>query len=221
VPDTSPITPLCLAHVTLGDRPLIVCDIDEVVLEFVTPFGRFLQSSGRALLPRSFRLHGNIVHSTSGETMSDATVSALLEDFFLAQDLWQTPADRVAETLDDLSAEADIVFLTAMPPRHSEVRRRLLDAHGLHYPLLATEAPKGPVVRQLHDARDVPVAFIDDILRNLESVRDHAPDCLLIRLMANADFRQLAPPPGPGIENADSWEDAARIIREHFQTTGA
>lgn len=212
-----PQSPLCFDHVRLTDRPLIVCDIDEVVLEFVTPFQNFLKSRGRELLPRSFRLHGNIVNLENGEPVPDAMVPTLLEDFFLTQDAWQTPAVQATETLADLAGEADIVFLTAMPPRHTEVRRRLLDQHGLSaYPLLATEAPKGPVVRQLHDARDVPVAFIDDILRNLESVRDHAPDCLLIRLMANAEFLAMAPAPTRGIESADSWDDAARIIRQHF-----
>lgn len=208
--------PVSLDHIRLTDRPLIVCDIDEVVLEFVTPFRNFLQSSGRELLPRSFRLHGNVVHIGSGTTVPDAHVSTLLEDFFLAQDDWQVPAAGVAETLAELSDDADIIFLTAMPPRHTEVRRRLLNRHGLCYPLLATEEPKGPVVRRLHDARDVPVAFIDDILRNLESVREHAPDCLLIRLMANAEFRAMAPVPGEGIESAESWDDAVRIIRKHF-----
>ncbi|TCM57525.1 hypothetical protein C8J36_102325 [Rhizobium sp. PP-F2F-G48] len=213
-----PQHPLCFDHITLTDRPLIVCDIDEVVLEFVTPFQTFLKAGGRELLPRSFRLHGNIVPLGSTEPVPDAMVPTLLEDFFQTQDAWQTPARQAAETLADLSGEADIVFLTAMPPRHTEVRRRLLDRHGLSaYPLLATEAPKGPVVRQLHDARDVPVVFIDDILRNLESVRAHAPDCLLIRLMANAEFLAMAPAPSEGIESAADWADAARIIRRHLQ----
>ncbi|PYE35669.1 hypothetical protein C8J35_10248 [Rhizobium sp. PP-F2F-G38] len=212
-----PQPPLCFDHIELTDRPLIVCDIDEVVLEFVTPFQNFLKSGGRELLPLSFRLHGNIVQLETGEPVPDAMVPTLLEDFFLTQDVWQTPASQVAETLADLSNEADIVFLTAMPPRHTEVRRQLLDRYGLSaYPLLATEAPKGPVVKQLHDARDVPVAFIDDILRNLESVREHAPDCLLIRLMANAEFLAMAPAPTQGIESAENWDDAARIIRRHF-----
>lgn len=212
-----PQAPLCLDHISLTDRPLIVCDIDEVVLEFVTPFQNFLKSGGWELLPRSFRLHGNIVQLGSREPVPDTMVPTLLEDFFLAQDEWQTPASTVAETLADLSSDADIVFLTAMPPRHTEVRRKLLDRHGLSaYPLLATEAPKGPVVKRLHDARDVPVAFIDDILRNLESVREHAPDCLLIRLMANAEFLAMAPAPTAGITSAKNWDDAARVIRQHF-----
>ncbi len=207
---------LDLSHIRLTERPLIVCDIDEVVLEFLTPFRNFLRSSGRDLLPRSFRLHGNVVQLETGEPVVDQTTTNLLEEFFTLQDAWQTPADRVVETLAELSADADIIFLTAMPPRHSVVRRTLLDRHALHYPLLASEEPKGPIIKRLHDGRDVPLVFIDDILRNLQSVRTHAPECLLVNLMANAEFRAMAPDPGDGILKADSWTDAAAIIRKHF-----
>lgn len=207
---------LDLNHIRLTDRPLIVCDIDEVVLEFVTPFRNFLRSTGRDLLPRSFRLHGNVIELESGAPVEDAMTTDLLEEFFTLQDAWQTPADLVTETLADLSQDADVIFLTAMPPRHASLRRGLLDRHGLHYPLLASEEPKGPIVKRLHDARDVPLAFIDDILRNLQSVRTHAPDCLLVNLMANADFRAMAPEPGDGIVKADGWSDAADIIRKHM-----
>ncbi|OJG00241.1 hypothetical protein [Pararhizobium antarcticum] len=203
-------------HVTLTDRPLIICDIDEVVLEFLTPFRNFLRSSGHDLLARSFRLHGNIVLSADGLPIDDGLVDDLLEQFFTLQDQWQTPATLAVETLESLADEADLVFLTAMPPRHAAVRRSLLDHHRLHYPLLATEEPKGPVVQRLHDSRDVPVAFVDDILRNLHSVRSHAPQCLLVNVMANAEFRVFAPEPDDGIVKAADWTDVARIIRSHF-----
>lgn len=207
---------LDLDHIHLTGRPLIVCDIDEVVLEFLTPFRNFLRSRGHDLLPRSFRLHGNVVALDTGNPAEDAMTSELLETFFRLQDRWQTPADLAVDTLAALSTDADIIFLTAMPPRHTGVRRALLDRHGLHYPLLASEEPKGPIIKRLHDARDVPLVFIDDILRNLQSVQAHAPDCLLINLMANAQFRALAPDPGDGIAKADCWTDAAAIIRTHL-----
>ncbi|MCA1403126.1 hypothetical protein I6F26_00735 [Ensifer sp. IC3342] len=203
--------------VRLGHRPLIVSDIDEVVLEFLTPFKRFLESRQHRLLPSSFRLTGNIVDLQNGEAASEASVKALLDAFYDAQEQWQTPAALVVKTLAELSAEADIVFLTAMPPRHAARRRALLDAHALPYPLLASEEPKGPLVNHLHGGRELPIVFIDDILRNLRSVRDHAPSCLLINLMANAEFRALAPAPDAGIHAVATWPEAARLIRTHLR----
>ncbi len=209
----------CFDHIQLTGRPLIVCDIDEVALEFITPFRNFLLSQGHDLLARSFRLQGNVVFTETGEPIAEAGMKALLEAFFLTQDAWQTPAPRAVETLAALAADVDLVFLTAMPPRHTALRRKLLDQHGLTYPLLATEAPKGPVIRQLISDVTVPTVFIDDIARNLQSVREHVPECLLINLMANEDFRLMSPFPGDGILIAESWAEAEVIIRRHLFDT--
>lgn len=205
-----------ISHVQLRDRPLIVCDVDEVVLEFISPFTAFLRANHYDLIPRSFRLHGNIVSLLDGSEPDNDAVAAFQERFFGSQDLWQTPAEGAAETLAALSDDADIVFLTAMPPRHQTIRRALLDRLGFTFPMIATEGPKGPVVAQLHGQRTLPVVFLDDIQRNLLSVRDHVPDCFLVTLMANADFRAFVPPPVEGIVSANDWADAAQLIRTHI-----
>lgn len=205
-----------IKDVSLRDKPLVVCDIDEVVLEFLTPFTRYLRANDHDLLPRSFRLHGNVVSMRDGTQPDDAAVSQFLEAFFVAQDQWQTPAERVVETLTSLADHADIVFLTAMPPRHRPVRRALLDSFALHFPMIATEQPKGPVLARLHGGRQQPVVFIDDIERNLLSVGEAVPHCLLINLMANADFRPFLPVPAEGIVSAENWDATETLIRAHI-----
>jgi hypothetical protein len=205
-------------EIRLGDRPLLICDVDEVALEFVTPFMGFLQSRGHELRPESFRLTGNIFALDSGLAADQARVSGFLEDFFAEQDQWQRAAESAADTLADLSRAADVVFLTAMPPRHRAIRRRVLDAAGMPFPMIASEKAKGPAALALHGGRDLPVAFVDDIFRNLHSVREHLPDALLVNLMAHDGFRALAPHPGEGIVTAESWSAAGRAIAAHFAT---
>ncbi len=46
--------------------------------------------------------------------------------------------------------------------------------------------------------RGVATAFVDDIFTNLHSVRAHAPDCLLINLMANDVSVPWRPIPASG-----------------------
>ncbi|MBD9648388.1 hypothetical protein IB267_08490 [Ensifer sp. ENS09] len=203
--------------ITLGNRPLIVSDIDDVVLEFINPFKAFLKSCGHVLLPRSFRLTGNIITHADEQPVAEPEVKILLDAFYGSQDRWQAPAARAVETLSALSEEADIVFLTAMPPQHATVRRALLDQLGLPYPLLASEEPKGPIVQKLHGGRTVPLVFIDDMLRNLRSVKDHAPSCLPINLMADSDFKALAPKIDADIRAVADWPEAAAAIRAHFR----
>ncbi|OCP01241.1 MULTISPECIES: hypothetical protein [unclassified Ensifer] len=207
-----------IQDIELRARPLIVSDIDDVVLEFINPFKAFLDSCGHVLLPRSFRLTGNIVERASDQPVAEEEVRILLDAFYGSQDRWQTPAAQVVETLAALSEEADIVFLTAMPSHHAMVRRALLDRLGLPYPLLASEEPKGPIVEKLHGGRPVPLVFVDDMLRNLQSVRHHAPSCLLINLMVNSEFRALAPKLDAGICAVTDWPEAAATIRAHFES---
>nr|WP_029531507.1 hypothetical protein [Rhizobium phaseoli] len=210
------MTELDISHIRLGERPLIVCDVDDVVLRFIDPIQLFLQSLGHEFLPRSFRLHGNIVSTADGTEIESQQVSRLIEDFFEAQELWQTPVDHVVEALDRLSQEADILFLTAMPPRFQDQRRRLLDSAGLLFPLLASEQPKGPIVHALHASRSFPVAFIDDMAHNLHSVRDHVADCLLIHLMPDSPVHRFAPAAADDITRAIDWAHAAELIEAHF-----
>ncbi|MBB3609118.1 hypothetical protein [Rhizobium sp. BK602] len=207
---------LDMSHVRLGDRPLIVCDVDDVVLHFFAPFLSFIEAEGHEFLPRSFRLTGNIVSKASGIALEENEVHRLIEAFFQAQEQWQTPLDRVIDTLADFSRDADIAFLTAMPPQFSAQRRRLLDRLGLTYPLLASLQPKGPILRALHGARSLPVAFVDDMAHNLHSVRDHVESCLLINLKPDSVVHRMAPAASADIVQTSDWSEAASLIQAHI-----
>mgnify|MGYP001829214945 CR=1 FL=1 len=198
------------------NRALIVCDVDEVALEFVNPFNAFLNAIGFELLPRSFRLTGNVVALEDGSAAEREKVQELLDGFFASQMDWQTPTDGVETALANLSDIADIVFLTAMPPRHFEVRRSLLDRHNLPYPLVATMDAKGPLIEELHDGRDHPVIFIDDLVHNLHSAQKHVPHAFAINYMSNDRFRAMAPHPGMDVAQAEDWVEIERIIRHHI-----
>ncbi len=209
-------TALDISHIHLGERPLIVCDVDDVVLQFIDPFQLYLKSLGHEFVPRSFRLHGNIVSQANGLALEDQHVSRLIQEFFEDQESWQTPFDPVVSTLERLSDDADILFLTAMPPQFSAHRRRLLDRTGLTFPLLASEQPKGPIAQALHNGRDLPVVFIDDMARNLHSVKEHVGNCLLIHLMPDSPVHRFAPPAAEDIARARDWVHAAELIDQHL-----
>lgn len=204
-----------LNDVRLSDRPLIICDVDEVALEFVTPFSAYLRFQGLELLPRSFRLTGNVVSRESGRETPAEEVRALLDAFFASQMEWQTPADRVAASLSALHDIANILFLTAMPVRHYDVRRALLDRHDLPFPLVATERAKGPLIAHLHGDRSHPLFFIDDLAPNLHSAKQYAPQATLVHYMANKTFRALAPHAGDDVSSASTWREIEDIITGH------
>lgn len=202
-----------IAELALDDRPLLVLDVDDVVLDFIKPFPRFLASQGLELRLDSFRLHGNISDMASGEAVEPARVAAAIDDFFQTQADWQEITEGAAEALASFGGRAEIVMLTAMPHRHRTVRRAHLDALGLPYPLLTTEMPKGPAIARLRGERGRPVAFVDDQPRNLISARETVGDAHLFHLMADNSLRALLPPfDETGIAIVTDWREAGPLI---------
>lgn len=207
-----PETARQIAELSRDTRPLLVLDVDEVILEFVRPFMGFLNSHGLEHRLNSFRLHGNILDQATGEAIADDRVSRLIDDFFTAQAEWQTVAEGAADAISGLAGGAEIVMLTAMPHRHRATRRLLLDRLGFPYPLLTTESAKGPAIRQLRGATARPVAFVDDIPHNLVSAGAAVSEAHLFNLMAMPSLRALLPPMPENVAIVDHWHDAAPRI---------
>ncbi|TIS92845.1 hypothetical protein [Mesorhizobium sp.] len=207
-----PETARQIEELASDDRPLLVLDVDDVVLEFIRPFPRFLLSRGFGLTLASFRLTGNIAEQASGRLVEQAEVTALLDAFFQAQADWQGITDGAAEALAALGDRAEIVMLTAMPHKHRAVRRAHLDALGLNYPLLTTEMAKGPAVAKLRGNKGRPVAFVDDRPSNLVSARNAVADVHLFNLMADNSLRTFLPPASDDIVVVEDWHEAAPKI---------
>jgi len=207
-----PETARQIAELAADDRPLLILDVDDVVLEFIRPFPHFLKSRGFGLTLASFRLTGNIAETASGRLIEQPEVTALLGDFFDTQADWQSVTDGAEQALASLGDRAEIVLLTAMPHRHRAVRRAHLDALGLPYPLLTTEMAKGPAVAKLRGSKGRPVAFVDDQPSNLISARNSVADAHLFHLMADNSLRAFLPPVPDDIVSAEDWRDAAPKI---------
>jgi len=207
-----PETARQIAELAADDRPLLILDVDDVVLEFIRPFPHFLKSRGFGLTLASFRLTGNIAETASGRLIEQPEVTALLGDFFDAQADWQSVTDGAEQALASLGDRAEIVLLTAMPHRHRAARRAHLDALGLPYPLLTTEMAKGPAVAKLRGSKGRPVAFVDDQPSNLISARNSVADAHLFHLMADNSLRAYLPPVPDDIVSVEDWREAAPKI---------
>ncbi|ESZ06711.1 MULTISPECIES: hypothetical protein [unclassified Mesorhizobium] len=207
-----PETARQIAELAADDRPLLILDVDDVVLEFIRPFPHFLKSRGFGLTLASFRLTGNIAETASGRLIEQPEVTALLGDFFDTQADWQSVTDGAEQALASLSDRVEIVLLTAMPHRHRAARRAHLDALGLPYPLLTTEMAKGPAVAKLRGSRGRPVAFVDDQPANLISARNSVADAHLFHLMADNSLRAFLPPVPDDIISVEDWHEATPKI---------
>jgi len=193
-------------------RPLLVLDVDDVVLHFVRPFPRFLEARGFELTLGTFKLLGNIRERTTGRPIEREEIAALVDEFFHAQADWQTITDGAAEVLADFAPRAEIVMLTAMPHRYRAARRAHMDALGMPFPLLTTEMAKGPAIAKLRGDTQRPVAFVDDQPTNLESALEWVPDVHLFHLMAETKLRELLPAPPEGTYVVEDWPEARPLI---------
>jgi len=207
-----PETARQIEELSADDRPLLVLDVDDVVLEFIRPFPHFLKSRGYGLTLASFRLTGNIAETASGRLIEQPEVTALLGDFFDTQADWQSITDGAAETLARLGNRAEIIMLTAMPHRHRAVRRAHLDALGLINPPPTTEMAKGPAVARLRGKSGRPVVFVDDQPHNLASVRESVADASLFHLMADNSLRAFLPPVPDDVIVVQDWHEAGPRI---------
>ncbi len=197
-----------IEELAADDRPLLVLDVDDVVLEFIRPFPNFLEKRGLQLTLKSFHLTGNVAETATGRLVEQAEVTALLDEFFDAQAEWQSVTIGAADALAEIDRHAEIVLLTAMFHRHRAARRAHLDALGLAYPLLTTEMAKGPAVAKLRGATRRPIAFVDDQPANLLSTRQSVADAHLFHLMADNSLRDFLPPIPDDITVVEDWDDA-------------
>ncbi|WP_367714538.1 hypothetical protein AB2N04_10965 [Nitratireductor sp. GISD-1A_MAKvit] len=212
-----PETSRQIEELSLSHDPLLVLDVDDVILEFIRPFPDYLQTRGFQLKLESFGLNGNIIDLTSGNRVCDDTVAELVDAFFEVQHDWQKLAEDASETIADLSRSSQVILLTAMPHRFRQTRRALLDQLEMHYPLLTTERAKGPAIKRLRGDHPRPVAFVDDMYYNLVSVRDTVEEAHLFHLMADNSVRSLMPPVPEGIVAVEHWKEAGEKITRSLQ----
>lgn len=196
----------------LTDRPTIICDVDEVVLEFLTPFRNLLNSQNLNLVSTSFALNGNVISKETGFAADNQMVSHMIDELFANQKTWQTAVPTAADTLQELSDVANILFLTAMPREHYKVRRELLNSFDMPFPLFATNDAKGPLIKRLIEGKDHVSFFIDDMIYNHKSAKEHSPKTHNIHFMANDEFRAIAPKIHPDTRDAADWQEIKDFV---------
>ncbi len=156
---------------------MLICDVDEVVVHFLKGLEAYLDERGLWLDPASFALNGNIRYKAGNAPLPGSELGRLLMDFFAARTRHLAAIDGAVDALTTLSEHADIVMLTNLPDDFRADRIANLAGHGIAFPVVTNEGPKGPAVSAIAAGRRAPVVFIDDNHGYLASARDHEPRC--------------------------------------------
>lgn len=178
-----------------SDRPLIVCDVDEVILHMADHFTEFLGAKSLTFLSGGYRFTGNIAPIGSDTPITREAVRQLVDSFFDEESHRQRMVEGADKALRELQVDWDIVLLTNLPGAHNKpVREKLLQGFGIPYPVVTNSGPKGGAVAALAAGRPAPLVFIDDSPTNHVSVNASLPSAVQIQFVADEAFRSAVKP---------------------------
>ena len=205
IPD---ITVAQIGTLSFSGRPLVICDVDEVVVHFTRDFETFIGEQGLWLDPASFALSGNVRHSHDHSPADDRTVMELVARYFSDRTLHQEPIEGAVEALLEIGETADVVMLTNLPHTAGDHRRANLSRHGLPYPVVTNSGTKGPAIAELVRRSRQQAVFIDDSPSFIESAYAHAPDVHLVHFLHDERFARHVEPLDYVSLRTGSWSEA-------------
>jgi FMN phosphatase YigB (HAD superfamily) len=191
-----------------ASRPLVICDVDEVVVHFTRALEAYLAERDHYLDAASLALDGNIRRRKDGVPAPRHIVSDLIEGFFTAHTRELEPIEGAIEALVEIGRRAEVVMLSNLPPGSADDRRANLRGLGIDYPLIVNAGPKGPAVKALARRVEGPAVFIDDSPGFIASAREHAPFVHLIHFMHDERFARFAAPFDFVSLRTGRWADA-------------
>ena len=194
------------------DRPLVIVDVDEVLALFMVGFGRFLEPKGYEMRVDRFALFQNIYRAGATEHLDFTEGRTLFDDFFRFGHDHLEPTPHAADSLRALARHASVVILTNAPDCGREPRAAWLARHGMDYPMVINQGAKGEAVATLAGRTCAPSAFIDDLLPNLDSAAESAPQVHRFQLVADERLRPLAPSSPDRHRRIDDWPSLLAAI---------
>lgn len=186
--------------------------MDEVLGLFMEGFGRFLETRGLEFRVDRFALFQNIYRPGETEHLAIEEGRGHFDDFFRYGSGDMEPAPGAAEALAALSRQAGVVIFTNAPGPARLARARWLGRHRMDYPLVLNTGPKGPLAAAMAAQVHGPVVFIDDLMPNLDSVAQNAPQVVRFQMVADPRLRPLAPTAPERHPRIDDWGDLRQAI---------
>ncbi|RAK51105.1 hypothetical protein DJ018_17795 [Phenylobacterium deserti] len=174
-------------------------------------FGAFLESRGLEFRVDRFALFQNIYRPGETQHLPVEDGQRLFDEFFRTGCGEIEPTPGAVEALQRLSRRAEILILSNAPADAEQLRADWLKRHGLPHPLILNTGPKGPITAALVRQTRGASAFVDDLLSNLDSVAEHAPDTATFQHVADERLRGLAPT-SPRHVRIDDWAELAEAI---------
>jgi hypothetical protein len=188
-------------------RPLVICDVDEVVVHFTRDFEDFLDGLGLWLDTSISLFSSNIRNQKTRTLLSPEEIEKIVVQFFAERTLDMQTIEGAVEALHNIGKSADVIMLTNLPHEAGDDRRANLAGHGLNFPVVTNSGPKGPAIQKIASQVSAPVVFIDDSPGFITSAFHHAPDVHLIHFLHDERYARLVAPLDFVSLRTDTWEE--------------
>lgn len=213
----SDITQQQLAELKVSaTKPLVICDVDEVVVHFIQEFEDFISEEGLKLVPGNPAQPYVVRNEKTQTPITNIQISGLIDTFFVQRTRTMTPIAGAVEGLLALQGEASIVMLTNLPHYAGDDRRANLLGLGLGFPVITNSGPKGPALRDIASRTTGPVVFIDDSQHFIQSAFDHAPHVHLVHFLHDERFAKFVPHLDYVSLRSDNWQAVHSHIAERL-----
>jgi hypothetical protein len=184
------ITKHQLSKLTLAEhRPLVICDVDEVIVHFTRDFETYLHAADLFLDTTDLQmLHAGVRKISDKKRVHQRETMELVQDFFAKRTRNMEAIDGAVEGMLEISRHAEVVMLTNLPHEAGDDRRDNLADLGLNFPVITNSGPKGPAIHHLASRVNAPVVFIDDSPSFISSAYEHAPHVHLVHFLHDPRF---------------------------------
>jgi hypothetical protein len=204
-------------------RPLLISDCDEVLLHMVVPFGQWLDEAHDIRFDfDTGDFTEALKHKASGEPVAGPKIWPLLKRFFETEMHRQMPIEGAVETINALSAHADVVILTNLTDDVRAARAEQLRAVGVDFPVFTNQGGKGDLLAKIiADYQPTMTVFVDDLPHQHASVADVVPHVWRVHMVGEPRLAPHVKTPKSAHVRIDDWASAQSWIMDRFEGRAA
>lgn len=192
--------------------PLLICDADEVLFEFMLSFDEFLIQHNMYFSYSSFKLNGNILDKNSNHAIDSSNIPSIISKFFSIYAIKMPLIKGAKSTLKELSKVMNIVILSNIPKDYASNRIKCLKDNDMNYQFISNNGSKANKCMELEKLTDKNVFFIDDLPNQLSSVKNNCKNIITIHFLQNKKLLRII----PEVKNCDyktnNWRNIKQII---------
>ena len=182
--------PKLTTYKIIKEKPLVVCDADEVIFDFMNNFEMYLHTKGFYFNWKSYALEGNILNDKN-EALNKNQITAIIDNFFTYKTESMDLVEGAVKSLHKLSRQCSILILSNIPFKFYEKRKVALKKYGMNFPFFANTGPKGKAVKYISDIHKGKIWFIDDSPYQIKSVKLEEKNINTILFIGNSKLGAL------------------------------